>query len=103
MTDKVEQFDDLFGRFDSKEDIAVIEGNKEVFLNAQKLQEVSSSVGGKILIATLRENITRSLLALFETRKSRYVSDIQANFDLLIKLTGAESQSQEILDWLDEV
>ncbi len=102
MTDNpVEQFDELFDRFEDEEDKTTLETNREVLVLAQKLKAVSNTEGGKVLVQTLRDNITKAMLALFETRQSKYVSVMEANFDLLTKLRGADNQVKEILDWLD--
>lgn len=103
MTEPNEQFEELFGKFEGEEDKAIVESNREVYELAQKLKTLSHTEGGKVLVQTLRDNITKATLALFETRQSKYVSIMEANFDLLTKIRGAESQSNEILEWLDSL
>jgi hypothetical protein len=98
-----EQFENAEEEFSSAEDQEVIKANKRSYIDAKNLEDLAVSPGGILLIKSLKEEISRAMLLLIETRKGRYVSDIESNLALLNKLTNAKNQTDAIASWLDSL
>ncbi len=95
-----ELFDEAEDKFVESEDAETLKGNRELFDKAKTLSQFRRTKAGEILVGELKDNITRSLLALIETREGRHISDLDASFKILTKLISAEGQEASIADWL---
>ena len=96
-----ELFDEAEGVFTEASDIETIRANRKNYSDANALAGLTNTPAGKVLIADLKNGIAKSLSALFETREGKHLSDLESQFNLLSKLTCAESQSKAIADWLN--
>ncbi len=103
MKTKEEEFDALEEKYTGDEDVETIKANREIFENSKAIEGVANTQGGKVLIQDLKQEITKSLFALFKTRHGKHVSDLESNLNLLTKLTGAKGQSDAISSWLESL
>ncbi len=98
-----QQFDDVEQEYTLDEDKEVIRANRETYKESKNFSDLADSPGGRLLIKSLKDEISKSLQLLIETRNGRYVSDIESNLNLLTKLIRAKKQTEAIAKWLDSL
>lgn len=103
MIEANKRFENAKSKYLTEEDQATIAENKRVFDTASQLLMFSESEAGKILITQLKSDISKAIQLLIETRKARYVSDLESNLNLLNKLIGSKSTADAISSWLDSI
>lgn len=98
-----EQFEEAEDLFTNAEDKDIIKSNKELYAEASQISSLVESNAGRILIKSLKDEISKALSLLIETRKGRYISDIESNLNLLSKLINAKKTTTAIGSWLDSL
>jgi len=98
-----EQFEEAEDLFTSDEDQDIIKTNKDVYHESSQIASLVDSEAGRILVKSLKDEISKSLSLLIETRKGRYISDIESNLNLLSKLINAKKTVTAIGSWLDSL
>lgn len=91
------------GDYPLEEDKELIRANKKLYLESNDLIALSNSSAGRKLIEGLKGEIQVALQNLFETRQGRYISDLEAKFNLLTKITSAKTQAKAIEAWVDSL
>jgi hypothetical protein len=98
-----EQFDNLETEYSEVEDQEMIRANRAAYNDASQLASLASSESGRILVKYLKDEISKNIQLIIETRKARYVSDLDSNLSLLTKLIGAKKTTEAIGSWLDSI
>jgi hypothetical protein len=98
-----EQFENIENEYSEDEDKAVIAMNRKAYSNASQLAMLSESAAGRVLIKELKDEISKNIQNIIETRKARYVSDLDSNLNLLTKIIGAKKTTEAIGSWLDSI
>mgnify|MGYP000918290531 CR=1 FL=1 len=98
-----EQFDDAEKEYRLDSDKEILASQRRIYKESLDLSNLTDSPGGKQLIKNVKDEITKALNLLIETRQGRYLSDVDSNLILLMKLTGAKSQKEAIGNWLDSL
>lgn len=98
-----EQFDEAEELFTGEDDQNIIKSQRSIYAEASQLSQFTDSPAGKILIKSLKDEITKAMSLLIETRKGRYISDIESNLNLLSKLINSKNLVSTIGKWLDSL
>ena len=98
-----EEFEEMEELFPGEEDKEIIRTNRTIYKEAKDPYALSSSPGGRSLIASLKADITDDIKKLIETREGRYLSDLNSHLTLLTKLTDAKTQTEAISSWLESI
>lgn len=98
-----EQFEIAEKIYTEEEDQEMLKIQRKLFNELSDINLFAESAAGRQLISSIKEDLTKSLVLLFETRKGRHLSDAESLFNLLTKLTTAKSKSEAIRDWLNSL